>query len=71
VEEEMMAEYDDDDEQDILHIDDITKLYSQNRVSKILNFLNRSVVDNLVVWRILCLLTILFFRMKHKNQTIF
>lgn len=30
VEEEMMAEYDDDDEQDILHIDDITKLYSQN-----------------------------------------
>ncbi|CAL1682860.1 unnamed protein product [Lasius platythorax] len=30
VEEEMMAEYDDDDEQDILHIDDITKLYGQN-----------------------------------------
>ncbi|EFN73091.1 Intraflagellar transport protein 57-like protein [Camponotus floridanus] len=30
VEEEMMAEYDDDDEQDILHIDDITKLYSQH-----------------------------------------
>lgn len=29
VEEEMMAEYDDDD-QDILHIDDITKLYGQN-----------------------------------------
>ncbi|XP_029046808.1 intraflagellar transport protein 57 homolog [Osmia bicornis bicornis] len=29
VEEEMMAEYDDEDE-DILHIDDITKLYGQN-----------------------------------------
>ncbi|KYN00004.1 Intraflagellar transport protein 57 like protein, partial [Cyphomyrmex costatus] len=29
VEEEMMAEYDDDD-QDILHIDDITKIYGQN-----------------------------------------
>nr|XP_012221223.1 PREDICTED: intraflagellar transport protein 57 homolog [Linepithema humile] len=29
VEEEMMADYDDDD-QDILHIDDITKLYGQN-----------------------------------------
>ncbi|XP_011343402.1 intraflagellar transport protein 57 homolog isoform X2 [Ooceraea biroi] len=29
VEEEMIAEYDDDD-QDILHIDDITKLYGQN-----------------------------------------
>ncbi|KYN10931.1 Intraflagellar transport protein 57 like protein [Trachymyrmex cornetzi] len=31
VEEEMMAEYDDDD-QDILHIDDITKVYGQNIV---------------------------------------
>ncbi|EGI68635.1 Intraflagellar transport protein 57-like protein [Acromyrmex echinatior] len=31
VEEEMMAEYDDDD-QDILHIDDITKIYGQNIV---------------------------------------
>ncbi|KAL0103107.1 hypothetical protein PUN28_017443 [Cardiocondyla obscurior] len=30
VEEEMMAEYDDDDDHDILHIDDITKLYGQN-----------------------------------------
>lgn len=49
-----MAEYDDDDEQDILHIDDITKLYSQNTVSKIL-FLNKSIVDNLAVWRKLCL----------------
>jgi len=35
VEEEMMAEYDDDD-QDILHIDDITKLYGQHIVSAIL-----------------------------------
>lgn len=35
VEEEMMAEYDDDDDQDILHIDDITKLYGQNAVNKI------------------------------------
>lgn len=40
-----MAEYDDDDEQDILHIDDITKLYGQNMVSKIL-FLNRRIVNN-------------------------
>ncbi|KYM82897.1 Intraflagellar transport protein 57 like protein [Atta colombica] len=32
VEEEMMAEYDDDD-QDILHIDDITKIYGQNIVA--------------------------------------
>ncbi|CAK9795102.1 Intraflagellar transport protein 57 homolog [Anthophora quadrimaculata] len=32
VEEEMMAEYDDEDE-DILHVDDITKLYGQNFVS--------------------------------------
>lgn len=31
VEEEMMAEYDDED-QDILHVDDITKFYSQNIV---------------------------------------
>lgn len=38
VEEEMMAEYDDDD-QDILHIDDITKLYGQNIVGK--NFILR------------------------------
>lgn len=28
----MMAEYDDEDE-DILHVDDITKLYGQNFVS--------------------------------------
>lgn len=55
-----MAEYDDDDEQDILHIDDITKLYSQNMVSKIL-FLNRSIVNNFAVWRILCLLIFLLF----------
>ncbi|KAM0731664.1 Intraflagellar transport protein 57-like protein [Formica fusca] len=34
VEEEMMAEYDDDDEQDILRIDDITKLYSENDMSQ-------------------------------------
>ncbi|XP_029673373.1 intraflagellar transport protein 57 homolog [Formica exsecta] len=34
VEEEMMAEYDDDDEQDILRIDDITKLYSENNMSE-------------------------------------
>ncbi|KAL6447291.1 hypothetical protein ACFW04_001503 [Cataglyphis niger] len=34
VEEEMMAEYDDDDEQDILHIDDITKLYSESNMSE-------------------------------------
>ncbi|XP_033312938.1 intraflagellar transport protein 57 homolog isoform X1 [Bombus bifarius] len=32
VEEEMMAEYDDEDE-DILHVDDITKLYGQNFVN--------------------------------------
>lgn len=32
MEEEMMADHDDDDE-DILHIDDITKLYGQNLVS--------------------------------------
>lgn len=32
VEEEMMAEYDDEDE-DVLHVDDITKLYGQNFVS--------------------------------------
>lgn len=38
VEEEMMAEYDDDD-QDILHIDDITKLYGQNIVGQ--NFILR------------------------------
>lgn len=37
VEEEMMAEYDDED-QDILHVDDITKFYSQNIVSTILFF---------------------------------
>lgn len=36
MEEEMMADYDDDD-QDILHIDDITKLYGQNIVGKILS----------------------------------
>lgn len=34
VEEEMMAEYD-DDEQDVLHIDDITKFYSETIVRKI------------------------------------
>ncbi|XP_070165768.1 intraflagellar transport protein 57 homolog isoform X2 [Polyergus mexicanus] len=34
VEEEMMAEYDDDDEQDILRIDDITKLYSENNMNE-------------------------------------
>lgn len=31
VEEEMMAEYEEEDE-DVLHIDDITKLYGQNMV---------------------------------------
>ncbi|XP_050464526.1 intraflagellar transport protein 57 homolog [Cataglyphis hispanica] len=34
VEEEMMAEYDDDDEQDILHIDDVTKLYSESNMTE-------------------------------------
>lgn len=38
VEEEMMADYDDDD-QNVLHIDDITKLYGQNIVCKILFYL--------------------------------
>lgn len=31
-----MADYDEDDDQDILHIDDITKLYRQNTVNEIL-----------------------------------
>lgn len=61
----MMAEYDDDDEQDILHIDDITKLYSQNMVSKIL------FVKIILLHGKYILMIFLFFRMKHKNQTIF
>lgn len=36
-----MAEYDDDDEQDILRIDDITKLYSENNMVSQILFLNR------------------------------
>ena len=32
VEEEMMAEYEEEDDEDILHIDDITRLYGQNMV---------------------------------------
>lgn len=40
----MMADYDDDD-QDILHIDDITKLYGQNLVSKNWNFQKKPIVS--------------------------
>lgn len=39
-----MAEYDDDD-QDVLHIDDITKLYGQNAVNKKFYSLRR-IVNN-------------------------
>lgn len=41
----MMADYDDDD-QDILHIDDITKLYGQNLVSENWNFQKKPIVDS-------------------------
>lgn len=42
----MMAEYDDDDEQDILHIDDVTKLYSENNMVRKILFLNRGIANN-------------------------
>jgi len=48
VEEEMMAEYDDDD-QDILHIDDITKIYGQNIVGEIL-FLEENFKRNIYIF---------------------
>lgn len=44
-----MAEYDDDDEQDILHIDDITKLYSENNMVRKVLFLNRGIANNSAV----------------------
>lgn len=66
VEEEMMAEYDDEDE-DILHVDDITKLYGQNFVS-----------DSCMckTWNLCTSIFIsfhsnIFFRMKCKNLMIF
>lgn len=73
VEEEMMAEYDDDD-QDILHIDDITKFYGENIVNKIL-FPERKIIHTIVrditIIIINYFMWLLYFRPKHKNQIVF
>lgn len=65
MEEEMMADYDDDD-QDILHIDDITKLYGQNIVGKILSL--DMILDNPIPCSVYYYYN--FFRAKQRNQTI-
>lgn len=60
----MMAEYDDDD-QDILHIDDITKIYGQNIVGEIL-FLKRKILNNVIL--LLKSSTLDFFMFQSETQ---